>query len=122
MEILKNNWVIEFKEILDSHIENYYKKEISKFPETSKYSELNKENLIKKMLDDIKLFFKLKLKDLEAEKISDDEKNQKIKEIEKLKAYANYIIPNYIEQKFFEKKKENSIKNFLKKIFSLILK
>ncbi|MDD4151042.1 MAG: hypothetical protein PHR68_00280 [Candidatus Gracilibacteria bacterium] len=120
MEILKNNWAIEFKKTLDSHIENYYKKEISKFPETSKYSELNKENLIRKMLDDIKLFFKLKLKDLEAEKISDDEKNQKIKEIEKLKAYANYIIPNYIEQKFFENKKESSIKNFFKKIFSLI--
>lgn len=120
MEILKNNWDIEFKEKLDLHIENYYKKEINRFSETDKYSELNKKRLIWKMIEEIKLFFKLKLKELDSEKISDEEKERRKKEIEKLNAYANYIIPSYIEQKFFEKKKESSIKIFFKKIFSLI--
>lgn len=120
MEILKNNWAIEFKKELDSHIQNYYEKELNRIPENNKYSDINKEILIWKMLEDIKLFFKLKLKELDFEKISDEEKEKRKKEIEKLKSYANYIIPNYIEQKFFENKKESSIKNFFKKIFSLI--
>ena len=120
MEKLNNNWNIEFKKELDSHIQDYYEKEIIKIPENDRYSELNKERLIWKMLEDIKLFFKLKLKELDSEKMSLEEKERKIKDINSFKWYENYIIPSYIWQKFFENRKESSIKKIFKKIFSLI--